>query len=365
MSGPGAGSAMALLLREPQRFRFDAAVRALMHSARTADPAEAARFRSVPGLGFLPADVTAAMAGAAGQVPTITTAVIGLTGAAGVLPRYYSEVLTQTLRNRSRALHDFLDLLSHRVVAQFALAGVKYRVNRATETARLATAPAARPDRAPADPVALLAFTGHATGHLRDRVASGTDPLLHYAGLLSMRPRSADRLASLVSDWLGRPVEVVQFAGAWLNLAPDQRTRLPVGRGAGAWTGLGRDAAIGVCAWDLQARIVLWVGPLDHAAFAALMPDRPALRRLVSLVRTFLGIETGFAINPVLAADAVPPLVLSPLREQAPMLGWNSWLPVSAAGRTGTARTRDGTEPIFEAEPVEAGMQTLEAGTTA
>ena len=31
----------------------------------------------------------------------------------------------------------------------------------------------------------------------------------------------------------------------------------------------------------------------------------PALRRLVALIRAFLGFETGFAINPVLAADAV------------------------------------------------------------
>jgi type VI secretion system protein ImpH len=344
-----APSALALLLREPQRFRFDAAVRVLMHAGRTSDPAAAARYRSVPGLGFLAADVTAASPAEGGRAPVLTTAVIGLTGAAGVLPRYYTEVLNQTLRNKSRSLHDFLDLLSHRVVAQFAGAAVKYRLNRATETARLTPSPPSD-DALPNDPMALalLAFTGHATGALRGRIAAGTDPLLHYAGLLSMRPRSADRLASLVSDWLGRPVEVVQFAGAWLHLAPDQRSRLPMGRRPGAWNRLGTDAAIGVRAWDLQARVVLRVGPLNHGAFAALLPDRAGLRQLVSLVRVFLGLETGFAINPVLAADAIPVLVLSPEPDRAPRLGWNCWLP--SAGR----RTSDGGEPIFEADLVEA-----------
>ena len=38
------------------------------------------------------------------------SAVLGLTGATGTLPRYYSEVLGQSLRNRSRAMHDFFDL---------------------------------------------------------------------------------------------------------------------------------------------------------------------------------------------------------------------------------------------------------------
>ena len=39
-----------------------------------------------------------------------------------------------------------------------------------------------------------------------------------------MRPRSADRLGALTSDWLGMKVEIVEFAGAWLSLPPDQRT---------------------------------------------------------------------------------------------------------------------------------------------
>ena len=67
----------------------------------------------------------------------------------------------------------------------------------------------------------------------------------------------------MLSDWLGMQVEVVEFAGAWLPLPPDQRTRLSVN---GAWCRLGVDAAAGVRAWDPQARIVLRVGPLDLRA---------------------------------------------------------------------------------------------------
>ncbi len=352
-----AGSAFARLLAEPQRFRFDAAMRLLMHHAGTAEPAEAARFRSISSLAFPGADISAVQEEEAGRPPRVSTAVMGLAGSTGVLPRYYTEILTATLRNRSRAMHDFIDLLSHRVVGQFARAGIKYRLNRAVEAGRLERGPAARTDDTlPDDPVAmmLLAFTGFGTGHLRGRLAAGTVPLLHYAGLLSMRPRSAERLRALASDWLGRPVEVVQFTGAWLSLPPDQRTRMPLGRRAGAWNRLGVDAAIGVRAWDIQARIILRVGPLDRASFEALLPDRPALRQLVSLVRAFLGFETGFAVNPVLARDAVPGLHLSATSDPPPRLGWNTWLPV-----VGRARTRDAGEALFDAEVVEAEEEAM------
>jgi len=194
----------------------------------------------------------------------------------------------------------------------------------------------------------LLALTGYGTPHLTDRLAAGTAPLLHYAGLFALRPRSADRLGALTSDWLGMRVEVVEFAGAWLPLPPDQRTRLARN---GAWCRLGVDAAAGVRAWDPQARIILRIGPLDLKGFQRLLPDRIALHRLVSLVRAYVGYELGFAINPVLAARDVPPLRLDATADPPPRLGWNTWVPGPAGGFTARG---DAADAVFEAEVIEA-----------
>lgn len=356
MTPPAHPSPYARLLAEPQRFRFDAAVRLLAHRAGTADPAEAARFRSAPGFAYPAAEVTALDPPENGHQPELTTAAIGLTGAAGVLPRLYTEVLTSTLRGGSHALHDFLDLLSHRAVAMFAAAAIKYRLARSAETA----ASAGRPDE---DRMAeaLLAFTGFATPHLVPRLAVGAEPLLHYSGFFSARPRSAERLTALLSDWLGQPVEIVQFAGAWLALAPDQRTAMPQGHRPGTWNRLGVDAAIGIRAWDPHARIVVRIGPLDYRSFASLLPDSAGLQRLVSLIRTYLGYETGFAVNPVLMASEVPPLRLGPGPGPAPRLGWNTWMPSPQPDLPGIQR-RDADEALFEAETVEAEEMTGRSG---
>ena len=323
-------------------------MRVLARAAKTADLAEAVRFRTPPGLAYPPADLIAIATPTDSRPFEVTTTVMGLTGSSGVLPRSYTEVLTRTVRSRSAALHDFLDMLSHPLVAFFARAGVKYRINRCAETAATAIPPEP-------DPIAeaLLAFTGYATPHLASRLAVGVDPLLHYAGLFAGRPRSAEKLAALVSDWVGRKVEVLQFAGAWLFLAPDQQTTLAEGLKTGAWNRLGVDAAIGVRAWDLQARVVLRIGPLNRASFEALLPDRPGLQRLVSLVRAFIGFEIGFAVNPVLAGPEVPSLRLDPRADPPSRLGWNSWVP-APEGPSSSIRRADAADALFEAEVVEA-----------
>lgn len=336
-----ARSVLAGLAAAPRQFRFDAAVRVLGRARRSDDPGETVRFRTPSGLVYPPADVTEV--DARGPYPQVTVGLMGLTGPSGVLPRAYSEIVTQTRRSRSTALHEFLDMLGHRFVAFFARAGTKYRPARAMEAAVL------RGDSG-ADAVtqALLALTGYGTTHLAPRLLVGTEPILHYAGLFALRPRSADRLGAMLSDWLGMRVQVEEFAGAWLALPPDQRTRIGA---AGSFSRLSADAAIGTRAWDPQARFVLRVGPLDRAGFERLLPDRPGLHRLVSLTRAYVGFELGFAVNPVLAATDVPLLRLDAQAEPPPRLGWNTWLPVpEGSGR----RRTDAADAVFEAEVIEA-----------
>ncbi|GAC1346815.1 MAG: type VI secretion system baseplate subunit TssG [Acetobacteraceae bacterium] len=353
MSRPA--SALARLLAEPRRFSFDAALRVLTFARGRAAPSDAVRFASVAGAAFPAAEVTEVGNPGEAAPPRITVGLMGLAGPSGVLPRHYSDAVVAGQRSRSLALGSFLETLAHRMLGAFAAAGAKYRPHRSADQGVLAARDLRGPAGSPRDPIggALLALTGYDMPGFVERLPTGAAPFQHYAGLFASRPRSAERLEAMVSDWLERRVTVQQFAGAWLALPMDQRSRLPAGLGGGAFHRLGADAAVGVRAWDQQARVVLKVGPLDLPTFNRLLPDGEDLPRLVSLVRAYLGFETGFAINPVLAKAAVPPLIAGGQAGTMARLGWNAWLPSAADA----PRRVDAAEAVFEAEIVESRME--------
>ncbi|EKM99748.1 MULTISPECIES: type VI secretion system baseplate subunit TssG [Acidocella] len=335
-------SPLERLAATPHLFRFDAAVRLLRLAARTRHKDDAVRFAAPPSLAQPVAEVLEAQAPSGGRRARLVSTLIGLIGPSAEMPRWYTELLAQANRQKSRAVLDFFDLLAQRLISGFALAGAKYRLPRSAEQA--AQAGVEEPIGA-----GLLAFTGFGTPHLEPRLPVGADALRHYAGFFAAHPRSSSRLASMVSDYLGRPVEIREFAGAWLPIAPDQQSRLPRGRIPGAFCALGQDAAIGTRAWDQQARFIVRIGPLSRAGFEALLPDKALLPALVSLIRAYVGWEADFAINLVLDAQEIPPLSLGG-GPGAARLGWTSWAPSSTAGLKGRVLV---DETLFSAATVE------------
>lgn len=153
----------------------------------------------------------------------------------------------------------------------------------------------------------------------------------------------------MLSDWLERPVVIDEFAGAWLRIEPDSQSRMPRGRIPGQFNRLGVDCAAGARAYDQQARFVIRIGPLSRAAFMALLPDRPQLHRLVSLVRAYVGMEVDFTVNLVLDPAGIPPVRLG--GADAPRLSWSGWLPAPAARLTGGMRA---DQAMFAASVIEA-----------
>lgn len=350
-------SPLERLIAMPHRFTFDAAARLLLAASKAAPPRTGARddqiaFVATPVLSQPVAEVTAAALPAGRIKARLVTPLLGLVGPSGVMPRWYTELVAQAVRAKSHGIVDFFDLLGQRFIMGFVRAGIKYRLHRSAETG-----PGAGHDEQPAEePIgaALLAFTGYGTPHLADRLAAGADALRHYAGYFATRPRSADRLAQMLSDYLERRVEIVEFAGAWLPVPPEQQSRLPQGRLAGAFHTLGVDAAIGTRSWDQQARFIVRIGPLHRAAFETLLPDQPRLRELVSLVRAYVGWEADFAINLLLAVDEIPALRMAGAGTDAggaPRLGWTSWLPSGTDKLSGRTYAADS---VFSAAAVEA-----------
>ena len=201
-----------VLFGEGYRFDFFQAVRVLERLSSTRLPVgrssipskEAVRFRSLLSLSFPSSTVyDVAHSDNGANPPEMVVAFMGLFGLAGVLPRHYTELLIERVRQKDFALRDFLDLFNHRMISLFYRAWEKYRFPIAYERSRSSAGEGY-------DPFSLSLFNliGMGTDGLRGKLKSGDEALLYYSGLVAQQPRSASALEAMLGDYFNVPVTV-------------------------------------------------------------------------------------------------------------------------------------------------------------
>ena len=310
---------IAALAAEPWRHDFYQALRridasqpqrpALGRARRPAD--EPVRLGQAPDLSFAPAALHAVHQPAGGRPPRIDVRFFGVFGPNGPLPLHLTEYARERLMHHGDpTLARFADMFHHRLLLLFYRAWAQAQ-------------PTVSLDRPADDRFAdhVGALIGIASPTLRGRDAVNEHVKLHFAGLLTRQSRSAEGLGALLSGWLGRPVRVQQFAGAWMALGERERTRIS-GRRRLAGARLGHGAVLGSMVWDRQHHFALHIGPLRHADFTALLPGGNRLPALVALVRQYVGDEFGWTLQLDLLGDEVKPAVAG----RHGRLGWDSWL---------------------------------------
>lgn len=378
------------LLERPYEFEFFQAVHLLERAEGNRVPVgfqgpperEIVRFRSLPSLNFPPATVFAIgkeppakpSSPPPPQVMTVTFG--GLFGPDGALPANYTlNIIKQLERGRGEertALRDWLDLFNHRLISLFYRAWEKYRfvlpfvrylrarniaeggVPGQANTMQISIALQAQ--RTEPDPFThtLYSMVGMAPASLRNRLqvavrlaeapgdvideaidkqrlANVDDlALLYYSGLFAQRPRNAANLVTILSDFFGLPVRVVQFSGQWLAIPPSQQSRFE----EGGCCLLGINAIAGERVWDVVSSFRLRIGPVNYKTFQDLLPDRaPTPRRktfflFCQLARLFVGPEFDFEVQIILAGSEVPECQLKEGGRDVlgARLGWNTWL---------------------------------------
>lgn len=315
------------LFDEGFRFDFFQAVRILERIYPSQRPVgldslpanEAVRFRSLLSLTFPASAIHEVVPSDDGATPTqMVVAFMGLAGLTGVLPRHYTELLLERVRNKDFALRDFLDIFNHRIISLFYRAWEKYRFPIAYERSR-------RAGTQEYDPLSLGLFhiVGMGTNGLRGRLKFSDEALLYYSGLAAQQPHSASALEAIVGDYFNVPVKVKQFSGAWLVLEKANRTRM--GRNE-TNNELGVTAILGSKCWDQQAGFRLMLGPLPYQQFREFLPCDTAFLPFIELARFFAGPTLDFDVQLVLKAAEVPRCELKKPGPEALRLGWSSWL---------------------------------------
>lgn len=345
-SGRDRAALIDQLLEEAYRFDFFQAVRVLERwAARAADPQrsapclpvgedhaprqEAVRFRAQAGLSFPAcsvAQIEGQKHGGSAEEPDarpweMLVTFLGLIGPHGVLPEHYTSLVIERVRSKDYALRDFLDVFHHRTVSLFYRAWEKYRFPIGYEKSQT---PGREEDLFTRS---LYSLVGLGPAALRRRSRYDDEALLYYAGLFAQRPPAAVSLEMIVADYFAVPAAVRQFQGQWLILSPEDRSLLPTPRDLrGQNNQLGGNVVIGERVWDVQSKFRVRLGPLDYAQFRQFVPNGESLPTLGQLVRTYVGPQWDFDVQPVLRAAQVPWCRLGGDGQDPSRLGWNTWV---------------------------------------
>ncbi|MBK7060515.1 MAG: type VI secretion system baseplate subunit TssG [Rubrivivax sp.] len=336
---------LAQMVAEPWKYDFFQALRRIdahqpgkprLGTARRPSD-EPVRLGQAPELSFAPAALHAVRPSVAGRPPRVEVRFFGLFGPNGPLPLHLTEYA------RNRALHNadptfarFADLFHHRLLLLFY---------RAWAQAQPVVGRDRQGDDSFADIVGSLIGVGIPA--MRGRDPMPDEVKLHFAGLLTRQVRNADGLANLLGGYLGRPVQVEQFAGHWMPLLENERSRLGrlLGGKRNTSAQLGAGAVLGRMLWDRQHGIRLHIGPLDRQAFEALLPDGTALPSVMALVQQYLGHEFDWDLVLGHIAEQVQP---SRLGRHA-RLGWTSWVGQPRPDSQGVAGLRLAPEQAMKA----------------
>lgn len=244
----------------------------------------------------------------------MTPAFMGLLGAGGALPLFYTELFARReMYEKDLAGRAFLDIFLHRAVVLFYQAWRKHRL-------------AIRFEDDPRHQFLPLVMSVAGLGHpaLRDRLRAREGgvsdfALAHFAGVLQQRPVSATTLRHVLTAYFGVPVQVEQFVGRWFTLPRENQTQLGLG-GAG----LGQGAVVGERVWQRDLRMRLTIGPMSAERFRRFLPGGPGAVALEEMLTLLCGTTLEFEVKLALKAEAVQGTTLG--GSTATRLGWDSFL---------------------------------------
>ncbi len=263
---------------------------------------------------------------------------IGLTGAMGVLPHHYSEMILQRIKMKDLSLEHFFDLFNHRTVSLFYQASKKYHLPIEYERQQLRAS-----NKLGHDPhtQTLLSLIGLGTNNLTGRLTTKDESLLFYSGLFSQKIRTASGLKQIIQSHFNIPVKMKEFVGQWQELIDDVRTRLPSKEDPkGLNNCLGKSVMLGYHGWFAQSKISIFLGPLNKAQLKRFSPGTATFKALNEIVRLYVGIEIDYDFKIRIKKSDIPNNFML-TKEQSPVMGWNTWLPGKSADYRGKDDTLD------------------------
>ena len=236
----------------------------------------------------------------------LTARFLGMFGPQGALPLTTTEEAYSWLRERDDAFARFADVFQRRFLALFFRAWADPR-------------PVAQNDRPNEDRFRAYigSMIGIGTAAFRDADSISDFAKMEYAGLLAPRVKSASRLRSFLSGLLKTRVEIEEFAGAWLEFDPGERSRL----GASS-SRLGKDCMLGASMYGVgdKFRVRVYAGDIEN--FKQFLPGSALALEIADAIYLYVGEEYEWDMELAIPAGEITAVRLG----QGVQLGWTSWM---------------------------------------
>ena len=336
--GPAAHALEQRLHERPGQFDFFQAVRRLECAYRgrsrvgkSEHPREEPfRFCQTTSLAFAPSSISGFEPAGESHPARLFVDFMGLLGPNGPLPLAITEYIYDRVHNQGdMTLARFLDLFNHRAISMF------YRAWAACQIA------VSRDDL---EEWTFERFVGSLVGIGMESFRGGDsipdEAKLHHAGPLSCQTKHPEGLEAFVSGYFRVPAQVVEFIGRWMDIPAEYRCLMG---GPRENRRLGVMALLGTKAWNCDEKFRLRLGPMTLADYERMLPHTPSFRRLVDLVRNYIGDELIWDVQLVLRADEVPRARLGCYGQ----LGRTTWV-------SSVPRDRDASDAVVHESRIEA-----------
>ncbi|MCG8613642.1 MAG: type VI secretion system baseplate subunit TssG [Pseudomonadales bacterium] len=268
-----------------------------------------------------------------------------LTGASGILPYRYSELILQRLKAKDHTLKDFLDIFNHRTLSLFYRAWKKYRPIKMFETRSV------NPSRYLPDWYLELNKSLTGTAGMPGSFDNPNNVWLNYAGAAAHQRCNEYTLKNVISHHFGLKVNIHQFKGKWSRLDPDVLTQLAGGMSLGMNNMLGQTAILGSRCWVMQNLFEIEIVDFDEDVFTTLAPGSKKLTALYNLVKQRAGVEMDFDLSLKVREDQLPAVKLG-VKDPLALVGWSTRL-----------YKKNPTDKLIKISLSKHGMQTSSNGT--
>ena len=286
---------------------------------------ESVRFVSDHALSFPSAEAELREVGDDGAA-RMALSFLGVTGTMGVMPTHYAELVQQRLRAGDATLDRFLEIFQNRIGRLFLHAHLKQHFWLGFAWTLPAAADATALDRrasetGPFEEI-LYGLLGLSAPRMRERAGLRPLGILHYAGVLAQRPRSAVAISGVLADVFEVPAIIESFLGGWVEIPAGERSTL----GAVGQAELGRTMYLGDRYFDAALGFRVRLGPMRLERLLGLLPGSPGASRLSSFVPFAVGPDEPFDYTLELDGDDVPEARLTNDDDAPQRLGHTLWL---------------------------------------